>query len=216
MSRFYWIYSLMLIGAAALASVSGLPSIFALPETRASMIGSLIGALGFTAFGVWGSKALIRFRWYRDMASLLKRLLTHDDLLGRDLDPSRALPIAAYSSLGEEAFFRGLVQPYLIVWISTRLGSDPQGWVPIAAGVGLTSLLFGGMHFPVIKELRPWTLFAVVAGVGFGLLAALSGSILPAVVAHFLINWLNLRWLAKSQLEPSDLQELFGGDSANL
>lgn len=206
----------MLIGAAALASVSGLRSLFTLPATTTALVGSLVGALAFTAFGVLGSKALIRFRWYRDMASLLKRLLSHDELLGRDLDTSRALPIAAYSSLGEEAFFRGLIQPYLILWIAKQAGTEPESFLPIAAGVGVTSLLFGGMHFPVLKELRPWTLFAVVAGIGFGLLAALSGSILPAVLAHFLINWLNLRWLARSEIEPTDLEELFGGGPASL
>lgn len=204
-------YSLMLIGAATLASLSGLPSLFALPPTQAHFIGAVVGALGFTAFGVLGSKWLIRFRWYRDMASLLKRLLSHDELLGRDLDTARAVPIAAYSSLGEEAFFRGLVQPWLIVAFSKQLGAEPTDLAPILLGVFVASLLFGAMHFPVLKELRPWTLFAVVAGLGFGFLAAFSGSLLPAVLAHFLINWLNLRWLATSQLEPADLEELFGG-----
>jgi membrane protease YdiL (CAAX protease family) len=212
-SRFYWMYSLMLIAAATLASLAGLPSLFSLPPTQAHLIGALVGALGFTAFGVLGSKGLVQFRWYRDMASLLKRLLTHDDLLGRDLDTARAFPIAAYSSLGEEAFFRGLVQPWLILRISEQLGSEPGAIAPIVLGVVVASVLFGAMHFPVLKELRPWTLFAIVAGLGFGFLAAFSGSLLPAVLAHFLINWLNLRWLAKSQLEPADLEELFGGAS---
>ena len=212
MSRFYWMYSLMLIAAATLASLAGLPSLFELPPTRAHLIGAVLGTLGFTAFGVFGSKGLVHFRWYRDMASLLKRLLTHDDLLGRDLDTARAFPIAAYSSLGEEAFFRGLVQPWLILRFSEQLGSEPGATLPLVLGVVVASILFGAMHFPVLKELRPWTLFAVVAGLGFGFLATLSGSLLPAVLAHFLINWLNLRWLAKSQLEAADLEELFGGN----
>ena len=211
MSRLYWTYSLMLVAAAFLASVSGCPSLFRLPPTRAHLVVSLVAAGGLTLLAVVGSKWLLRYKWYADMAALLKRLMSREELLGRSLDTSKALPIALYSSLGEEAFFRGFVQPWLILQSAGWLGRSPDDIAPVLLGVAIASLSFGLVHFPVLKVLRPWTAFAIVAGAGFGLLAAFSGSLLPSFLAHFLINWLNLRWLAHSELEPADLDELFGG-----
>ena len=211
MSRFYWMYSAMLVGGAFLAATSGCPSLFTLPPTPLQLWGSLGAAVVFAAVVIGTGPPLLRVPWYRDMAALLKRMLTHDDLLGPELDASRALPIAAYSSLGEEAFFRGFIQPYLILKLSGWLGSAPGDPLPVLLGVAAASLLFGLVHFPVLRELRPWTLFAVLAGAGFGLLGAYSGSLLAPVLAHFLINWRNLVWLAKSELEPTDLEALFRG-----
>ncbi|MGE0712077.1 MAG: lysostaphin resistance A-like protein [Planctomycetota bacterium] len=208
MSRFYWIYSLMLVGAAFLAALSGCPSLYALPPTQGRLWGSLAaaGLLSFAA--IRGSVALARVPWFRRMAALLKRLLTHPELLGPELDTSRALPIAAYSALGEEAFFRGFVQPWLILRCAALLGQPPDELAPVACGVLVASVLFGLVHFPVLEALRPWTLFAVLAGLGFGVLAAASGSLIAPVIAHFLINWRNLVWLARSEVEPLDLDEL--------
>ena len=62
------------------------------------------------------------------------------------------------------------------------------------------SLVFGLLHYPVVEELRPWTVFAIVAGLVFGTLAAWSGSLLAPVVAHLLINWLNLKRLAEIEI----------------
>lgn len=211
MSRLYWTYSLMLVAAAFLASVSGCPSLFRLPPTRTHLALSLVAAGLLILLAVVGSKALVRFKWYADMAALLKRLMSRDEMLGRNLDTSRALPIALYSSMGEEAFFRGWLQPWLILQGASWLGVGPDDVGATLLGVGLASLSFGLVHFPVLKVLRPWTAFAVVAGLGFGLLAAFSGSLLPSFLAHFLINWLNLRWLATSELEAASLEELFGG-----
>ena len=62
--------------------------------------------------------------------------------------------------------------------------------------------MFGLLHFPVVKELVPWTLFAVIAGFAFGALAAWSGSLLAPVLSHLLINWLNLKRLTELQFDP--------------
>jgi membrane protease YdiL (CAAX protease family) len=210
--RFYWMYTAMLVSGVALAALTGCPRLFVLPPTPAHLWISLAAALAVAGGIIFGSRAMISVPWFRAMAALIKRLLMHPDLLGPELDTSRALPLAAYSSLAEEAFFRGFVQPWLILHLASLTHFDPSHPGPLLGGVLLTSLLFGGIHFPVLKELRPWTLFAILVGVAFGLLAALSGSLIAPILAHLLINWRNLVWLAKEpKLEPADLETLFGG-----
>ena len=61
--------------------------------------------------------------------------------------------------------------------------------------VGSASLIFGAIHAPLVKELWPWTLFATLMGVLLGSLSVASGSLLPAMLAHMLVNYLNLRRL---------------------
>ena len=58
-------------------------------------------------------------------------------------------------------------------------------------GLHVSSIAFGVMHFPMRRELWPWTVFALVIGYGLGILTLASGHIVGAVVAHILINWLN-------------------------
>jgi membrane protease YdiL (CAAX protease family) len=55
----------------------------------------------------------------------------------------------------------------------------------------------------VIRDLRPATVFAFLVGLALGALAAWSGSILAPVIAHFLINFLNIRWLTRPEEAPS-------------
>lgn len=204
----------MLVAAAFLAASTGCPSLFALPPTPIHLWGSIAAALLVSAILIFGNALLMRVTWFKTMAGVLKRMLSHPDLLGPQLDTSRALPIAAFSSVGEEAFFRGFVQPWLILKLADLLERSPSDPLPVFTGVALASLIFGLIHFPVLKELRPWTLFAIVVGALFGLLAVLSGSLLAPILAHFLINWRNLCWLAKSKdVEATDLEGLFRGAS---
>jgi membrane protease YdiL (CAAX protease family) len=137
------------------------------------------------------------------MATFLKRMLTAPDLLGPSLDGQKALVIAVYSSVGEEALFRGVVQPYLIRELGEVMG---PGLPAVVLGVVLASFVFGILHYPVVEELRPWTVFAVIAGLVFGGLAAWSGSLAAPVLAHLLINWLNLKRLAELPVGRSDLE----------
>jgi len=103
--------------------------------------------------------------------------------LGRLLGPlgtARAWTLALVSGLAEEAFFRGALQPRV--------------------GLVAATLLFGAAHFVPTPQLRSWALFALVAGAGFGALFAATGDLLAPLLAHVLVNGLNLRWLA--QREP--------------
>ncbi|MBX3465425.1 MAG: CPBP family intramembrane metalloprotease [Planctomycetes bacterium] len=193
MRRFLFIYAGMLVVAAVLVRVSGAPSLFRAPETPALLWGPLAAAVALALAVVEAGKRLEGVDWYRRMAEYLRQVLTSPDLLGPRLDQEKALVVAVYSSIAEEALFRGWLQPVLIAALAGRLG---EGLAATAAGIVAASLLFGLLHVPMVPELRPWTAFAIVAGLLFGALAAWSGSLLAPIAAHFLINWLNLRRLA--------------------
>jgi hypothetical protein len=101
------------------------------------------------------------------------------DELSRLLGPlslGRAWAFAAASGLAEEAFFRGALQPRL-------------GWL------GAT-LIFAAAHFVPTRRLWSWSVFALLAGALFGGLFAATGDLLAPLLAHALVNGLNLRWLA--------------------
>lgn len=198
MNRFLFIYAGMIVVAAALAHATDCPSLFRLPSSPLLLWGSIVAAVALALAVVEAGKRLEEVPWYRDMAEYLRKVLTSPELLGPSLDGEKALVVAVYSSVGEEAFFRGWLQPF---FISLLAGPGEPGLLATVGGIVGVSVLFGVLHFPMVKELRPWTVFAVVAGLLFGALAAWSGSLVAPVVAHLLINWLNLRRLAA--LRPS-------------
>ncbi len=80
--------------------------------------------------------------------------------------------LAALSSLAEEAFFRGALQPTI-------------GLVPSA-------ILFGLAHVGPWPRFLPWTLFATTMGLVLGWLFQTTGNLAAAFTAHFLINLINL------------------------
>ena len=93
-------------------------------------------------------------------------------LLERALSPIRlSLPfiffLAAASSVAEELFFRGLLMPLVGVWGQ--------------------ALLFGLLH-PATRRGWSYTAFTFVAGLAFGYATLHTGSLFPAIAAHFLIN----------------------------
>lgn len=127
--------------------------------------------------GVAAGAALLGFWW------LLKTLVPAGALLEQHfasllsgLEPGRTVALAALSGFAEELFFRGGVQ-------------GQWGLVP-------ASLLFGLLHTGPGAPFRLWTLFATVAGFTLGGLALWRGNLLAAIVAHFVLNAVNLRRLA--------------------
>lgn len=193
MSRFLFLYAGMTVVAAFLARSSGCPSLFTLPPDRTTLVLSLLAAVALALGVVAAGRALERVGWYLAMARFLKRLVTSPDLLGPELDAEKAFVVALYSGIGEEALFRGFLQPWIVLQLQGAWG-QPSAW-PAVLGVVLASGVFGLLHFPLVRELIPWTAFALLAGLLFGALAAWSGSLLAPVVAHLLINWLNIRRL---------------------
>ena len=85
--------------------------------------------------------------------------------------------LALASGIGEEFFFRGALQPVV--------------------GLGWASLLFGLIHLGPDRAWLPWTGFALVMGLGLGALYILTGSLWAPVVAHVVINGVNLPRLAR-------------------
>lgn len=88
-----------------------------------------------------------------------------------------AIVLALASSLGEELLFRGLLLP--------------------TVGLPLSAIVFGLLHGGPDRVFLQWTAAAVVAGGLFGALALATGSLWAPVTAHFVVNWLNLRRLAR-------------------
>jgi len=95
-------------------------------------------------------------------------------LLGRP-SPRECVALGLASGIAEEAFFRGALQPSL-------------GWL-------LASLVFGLVHFAPRRDLLPWTGFAFGAGMLLGALFEVTGNLVAPVVAHVVINAVNLRRL---------------------
>ncbi|HHH12074.1 MAG TPA: CPBP family intramembrane metalloprotease, partial [Sorangium sp.] len=83
--------------------------------------------------------------------------------------------IAGCSSLGEELLFRGLLQPWL--------------------GVLPTAVLFGLVHQSPGPSRWVWACWATVVGLCFGLIFVITGSLLGALLAHAVINAINLMYL---------------------
>jgi membrane protease YdiL (CAAX protease family) len=102
-----------------------------------------------------------------------------EEQLATVLGPLRAadaVALAVLSGFAEELFFRGAMQ-----------GS--WGWL-------IATVLFALLHSGPGPAFRFWTLFAAVAGGLFGGLMAWRGNLLAPVVAHVLVNAVNLRRLA--------------------
>lgn len=98
------------------------------------------------------------------------------------LGPGQCLALALASGIGEEALFRGALQPSL-------------GWIG-------ASLLFGLAHLVPRRELLAWSVFALVAGLLLGGLFAWSGNLLAPILAHVLVNAVNLRLLTRESQAP--------------
>lgn len=77
------------------------------------------------------------------------------------------------SGLAEELLFRGAIQPW--------------------AGFALTSIGFGLVHVGPTRTFLPWTIWATVMGLALGAIFEATGSLAGPVLAHVLVNAVNLR-----------------------
>ncbi len=102
-----------------------------------------------------------------------------EDELRRMLGPvelREVVALALLSGFAEELFFRGAVQAAF-------------GWVA-------ATVLFTVLHTGNGRSFRLWTLFAAIAGLVFAGLVIWRESLLSAMVAHIVVNAVNLRHLA--------------------
>lgn len=179
--------------------------------SRAAVIGLLYGALGVVAvaWGAWRGHANV-YEWGPRRSSwlwlaggpalgvafglamvFLSRLAVHRWEWARvlhrefhsvvhELRAHEIFVLAVASSVGEELFFRGAMMP--------------------AIGLGWSSLLFGLMHMRLQARFLPWTAMSIIMGYAMGLLFAKTGNLGAPIAAHFTINFLNLHYIAKTEL----------------
>jgi len=109
------------------------------------------------------------------------------EMLGRYLQDATAgqlLLIACFAGVGEELLFRGLLQAGLAELL-------PAPWALVGSLI-IASVLFGLCHYLS----HTYFVLATLAGLYFGLLMLLSGSVLPAMIAHALYDFVALVYLA--------------------
>lgn len=183
-------YGFATLVAALLAALAGLPSLFSPPIDERGII-SIIAAMLLASVIVVGGRRLERYEWYARMADILRDPVRM--LLGPKAGAPEAFIVALSSAVGEETVFRGFCQPGLARVFTRNLHMEPRTAILLA--IATTAFSFCLLHPPWKRELRPWTAFALVMGVLWGILSAWSGSLAGPVLSHFLVNFFNLRRL---------------------
>jgi membrane protease YdiL (CAAX protease family) len=89
--------------------------------------------------------------------------------------PRDAIGLALLSGIGEELLFRGALLPW---------------W-----GLLASSLAFGILHVGPSRRFLGWTVWASALGACFGLITQVTGHLEGAMLAHVLINAVNLRFV---------------------
>jgi uncharacterized protein len=186
-------YSAVTLVAVAIGLFRGAPDIFVC-EPIGRFPGGAFGAhavslalgLALAAFLVVATRWLVRTKPW---AAAL-----HEDLrpFARALGPEAIVVVALASSIGEEALFRGALVP--------------------AVGPIVSSLLFGVLHQLRGRSRIAWCLFATLVGLAFAYLFRFTGSLLGPLVAHAVVNAVNLRFLlAHDPQRTPRLGGLLGG-----
>ncbi|MBA3463416.1 MAG: CPBP family intramembrane metalloprotease [Deltaproteobacteria bacterium] len=168
----------MAIVALLIAAGRGNPDLYRLGDAPQWLLlgGLAIGAgVGLIVVGLTRLSTKY-FAWARELNTSFR------DLLG-PLTNREILILALASSIGEELLFRGALLPWLGVW-----------W---------QALVFALLHVGPKKRFLPWTASAFVLGVAFGELAIHTGNLGGPIAAHFMINFLNLRFIVGSARAPS-------------
>jgi membrane protease YdiL (CAAX protease family) len=162
------------LGASALHDGAPLGGAHVIALPLALSLGALSGVavVGLT-------RALVaRASWAASLESALR-----DGLTGATPRELRWLALAA--AVGEELLFRGAMLPTV------------AGWINFPAAALLTAALFGLLHIPANRALRPWTVSAFVMGLLFALLYRVTGEVLAPLTAHAVINLENLELLLR-------------------
>lgn len=176
-------YAAAYVGLALLAVVVGVwrgESLFTLPSGWLTVAPSHTWSAGAgTAVGllviVLTRLCVGRFEWARQL---------HRDLrpVARGLSPVGLVVLAVLSSLGEELLFRGALQPLTGVWMQ--------------------ALIFGLVHYVPGPSRWVWATWAAAIGLILGLVYAATGSLVGPLLAHALINAVNLRFLKHHDPDP--------------
>lgn len=137
--------------------------------------------LHLLSIGVLGAGVLLTLSYFFEdwFASFraLKALVMH--LLGPCSVPVGLL-LAVLTVYGEELLFRGAMQPF--------------------CGLFLTSVLFGLLHMGKDGLLSAWSLWAFLAGLLIGWMYIATGSLWPCLITHFGVNAVSTLNLRRSYL----------------
>jgi membrane protease YdiL (CAAX protease family) len=168
------LYGAMALVALVIAAARGNPDLYRVDPAVDLAFLAIGPAIGFAVglLVVWGTRlATKHFQWARDLHASFRDLL--GPLTGKEI-----VILALASSIGEELLFRGALLPWFGVWI--------QG------------VIFALLHVGPGRRFVPWTISALVLGVGFGWLAQWTGNLGGPIAAHFAINFLNLRYIVST------------------
>jgi len=113
--------------------------------------------------------------WTRRMEDEFRTIL--GPLKGSDI-----LILALMSSISEELFFRGFLQPQL--------------------SLTAAAFIFGLAHFPYRTFLIPWTVAAIAVGFLFGWVFETRECLFAPIIAHFVVNYCNLHYIVRPR--PTD------------
>lgn len=131
--------------------------------------------VGLATVLLW--RVCLRMRWAQRLDHSFRRMLS-------GVRPADALGLALLSSVAEELFFRGFLQPRL--------------------GLVITAIAFGIVHVPQRRSQIPWTLAAIGMGFVLGALADWRAGIIAPTVAHFVVNYFNLHHLVGTRPAQGD------------
>lgn len=173
------VYGAMTVAAFAIARWRGV-ALGSRPAVLHDIAPAWFGGSGFS--GVWVSLvgggllaastvAVTRFlvdrtKWGRTLRAEFRSMLRG----ARTID---LVLLGSAAGIAEELLFRGALQPLL--------------------GLVATSLIFGAVHFVPRRSLVSWSVWAALMGLLLGGLYEVTGSLVGCIVAHVLINVVNLR-----------------------
>lgn len=124
-------------------------------------------------------------RILQDRSSLVRKLHNEFHHLLASLQKQEVMVLAVSSALGEELFFRGALLSRLEICL-------PGAW-GTALGIVGSAMLFSLVHIAPGKKFFSWTIGSFLVGLAFAGLYVGMGDLTAPVVAHAVVNWLNLR-----------------------
>ena len=169
------LYTALGLIAVIWGALRGDMDIYRLPgSTPAKLALSPLAGLAVGLAAVFLSRlATHRFEWARVLHREFHSVV-------HELGSQEIFLLALFSSAGEELFFRGALLPQL--------------------GLVMSSVAFAALHVRPGLRFLPWTLMSFIVGLGMGQMAIGFGDLGAPIVAHFTINFLNLNYIAKTEL----------------